>query len=164
MAGTASLHGKTLVASLVILLFAGALIRQAADRAEGDAADLIVEHTASFGLGVSVSTAGDTRFAEITNGGTETIHVSLPEHWERREVRNVPLFDILSSVTSSGSVRWSLPVRAAVSYRTDIPWSHIVVRNPSKIPFKIDLAIVNLETQETERDVILVKDKPVIIP
>jgi hypothetical protein len=163
MAGITSLHGKTFLASLILVLCGGALVWQAQNRTTGSAIDLTVEHDAPFGLTLSLSTQGETRFVEIGNESADTVHVSLPEAWERREVRNVPLLSIASSEPSHGSIRWTLPAGAFVSYRSETPWSQLVVRNPSKIPFKINLAIINLETLETERDIILVKDKPVVI-
>jgi hypothetical protein len=164
MAGIASLHGKTLIASFVLVMFGGSLLWQWQSNADPAATyDVTVEHRSTFGLSISLGKSALSRFVEIGNQGDSPISVTLPETWQRMEVRNVPLQSVSAGEPSLGYVRWTLPAGANVSYRSADDWSMLVIHNPSKIPFKILLATVNVDTKETDRDIILVKDRPVTL-
>jgi hypothetical protein len=159
MPGPASLHGKTFLASLVLVLFAGSMIVRLQEDAGGESSQtLTVEHGASFGLGIAIGENETLKLLEIANQGEETIHITVPEDWRRTEVRNVPLASVAPSAPGLGYVRWTLPASASVSFRSPKTWGDLTVQNASKIPFKILLTKVELETGRTEKDVILVKD------
>lgn len=166
MSSIASLHGKTLFASLILLLFGASVIWQTGRQQETTVlpVTVTVEHRGSFGLDLRVGKGSPLSFIEIGNDGELPIQVAIPEDWKRREVRNVPLADVKADEPALGYVRWHFPAGAHVSFRTSVPWSSLVVRNPSKIPFKIQLAEVDMQTETVERDVILIKDKPVVLP
>lgn len=167
MASVASAHGKTLFASLILVLFGASLTWQLQQGEVVDpppSADITVEHRGSFGLDLRIGKGSPVSFLEIGNNGELPVDIALPQSWLRKEVRNVPLSSITADEPALGYVRWHFPAGAHVSFRTTVPWSSIIVRNPSKLPFKIQLATVNMETEEVTKDVILIKDKPVIIP
>ncbi len=166
MSSTASLHGKTLFASLILILFGASVIWQTGKQEESSIfpVDITVEHRGSFGLDLRIGRGTPLSFLEIGNDGALPIQVAIPESWKRREVRNVPLAEVKADEPALGYVRWHLPAGAHVSFRTSVPWSSLVIRNPSKIPFKIQLSEVDMQTEKVERDVILIKDKPVVLP
>lgn len=161
-----SAHGKTFLASLVLVLFAGALIWQGSDDAEDPPGpvDLTVEHRGSFGLTLRIGRASPTSFIDIGNDGAGEIRITLPEHWVRREVRFVPFDDVTVEPPALGYARWTLPPGSLVSFRTQSTWSSLIIRNPSKLPFKITLTTVDLENETSETEVILVKDRPLVLP
>ncbi len=162
MPSIASIHGKTLLATLILVLFFGAVVWSGEEDA-GGTIDLTIEHSAPFSLTLSIGKRGEQRLLEVGNEGNQTIAVTLPESWERREVRNVPLASVVSHAPALGYAQWQLPPGALVSYRTMQPWQTIVLHNPSAIPLTIRLKKIDIATGKTDQDVILMKDKPLVI-
>jgi hypothetical protein len=164
MSGILSLHGKTLLGSMVLLAFSAALLLHVEGTHEASVVDLTVEHTTVFGLTLSLGNNETTHFIEMGNEGSSEIQVSVPEAWQRKEVRNVPLKSVVADAPGLGFVRWHLPAGAYVSYRTKEGWTSLVVHNPSAIPFKIRLTSIDLKKGTSDTNVILLKDKPVTLP
>ena len=160
------LHGKTLLASSMLVILGGAVLWHLQKTTDSplQIVDITVEHQQGFGLNLSVGTEGTTHFIELGNTAASTIQVSLPMSWQRREVRNVPLSAVASDSPGLGYVRWTLPAGAYVSFRTKQGWSALRVQNPSKIPFKIRFTSVDLPRGMSESTVILLQDVPVILP
>jgi hypothetical protein len=95
--------------------------------------------------------------ADLHHDALETIAVSLPSSWARREVAGVPLSEVLADAPTFGFTRWHIPPGALVSFDITPPPT-ILLHSPSGIPAEIRLTRVNLETQEVERGVVLVQE------
>ncbi len=126
--------------------------------------DVGVEHYLPLGLTIDVSALNDESITEITNSeGGELVYVSVPDSWERREVRKATIAEITSEESSFGFTRWKLPPGATISYRsTSVPES-MVIHNPSKISLKVTTNRVDLEQDTIEHDVTLVQEMSALL-
>ncbi|MBI3332268.1 hypothetical protein HYZ99_04940 [Candidatus Peregrinibacteria bacterium] len=131
--------------------------------ATGPGTDIGIEHseplTVEFRFGVKQN--APSGLIEVTHDGTETVYVSLPDTWERREVRGRSLEDTPGEESEFGFVRWHIPQGATLSFRTAEMPRDLDMHNPSGIALKIRLVKVELMTGAVERNVILVKNAPV---
>lgn len=117
-----------------------------------------IEHLSPLTLSVAASTGRGRGILEITHDGVEVVSVSVPETWEQREVRDGSLTDVPSDPPTFGFRRWNIPGSVTVSFLLPSVPDELTVHNPSGISLKIRLTRVVLDTEEVERNVILVKD------
>lgn len=124
-----------------------------------ESGQIAVEHVGPLALSLSVAMDQErTGIIDMRHDARESMHVSLPETWELREVRGASLVEATPDPPALGYVRWSLPKDATISFRVpEVPQS-LTVLNPSGDPLKITLVRVFLEDGRTERNVILVKE------
>lgn len=123
--------------------------------------DIGVEHNEPLSLIMEVGVNGDDAVVEFFSESPETILISVPSTWVRREVRNAPIHTVTSEPPSIGFTRWTLPARAGISFKvTDAPDS-VILHNPSEVQMKLILNRVDLEKEEVERDVLLIQDDTV---
>ncbi|HAI98713.1 TPA: hypothetical protein DCL30_04230 [Candidatus Peribacteria bacterium] len=127
------------------------------------ATDVIVEHTQPLTLSVSASVLKGVGILDVTNEGKETIALSIPTSWNRREVRFVALKAVTADASSLGSTRWSLPPKASVSFGLPTFPASVMLHNPSKVSLTVPLTLVNLFTGVSDRNILLVKELPVIL-
>lgn len=120
-------------------------------------AEIGLEHTKPVTLTLSFTTNGSKGVADIRHDALETVYVSLPSSWIRREVGGVPLAAVTADPPSLGFTRWSLPSGAVVSFDVTPP-STILLHNPSGIPAEVELTRVDLAKNSVERDIILVQE------
>lgn len=125
--------------------------------AKGPIAELGVEHTESLGLTMELSALHGKGIAEISHDGKETVFVSVPQDWTKREVRNVPISSVTSDPPSLGFARWHIPSGARISFTVPSAPSKIILHHPSDTPLKVDITRVNLDADTVDRDVILVQ-------
>lgn len=119
--------------------------------------DIGVEHEKPLALSFEMGVLGNIAVAEFYSQSEETILISVPSTWVRREVKNAPIHLVTSEPPSLGFTRWSLPPRAGISFRiTDTPDS-VILHNPSGVQMKLDLAYVDLQTDTVEKDVLLIQ-------
>jgi len=117
-----------------------------------------VEHVRPLTLSLTISTNGKNGIADISHDGTGTAYLSLPSSWTRREVRGTSLSTVIADPPTFGYTRWAIPAGATVSYAVPVAPSTILLHNPSGVPLQVKLTRVDLQTQNVERDVILVQD------
>jgi len=159
------LHGTLAVTALAFLLFVTASQSEYlnADISSLDTVDIAVEHKDPLSLRVQMSERAGQALIVIEQEGTENISVSVPAAWKRGEVRNASLDAISAEAPMLGFVRWQLPGSSSVTFSIlDAP-SRLLLHNPTKVPLKVSFMRVNLETDEVEQNVILVKDEAVIL-
>lgn len=125
--------------------------------------DIGVEHKTSMTLDVTITKNDRLRMIEFGNDQLEAIALSVPADWKRGEVRNVPLKDVTADAVSFGYVRWHLPSKTVVIYQTNQPFEQLNMHNPSGVPLKIRLTVVDLQKNTGEHEVYLVKDGSVMI-
>ena len=126
-----------------------------------DTVDIGVEHNQPLSLSLEFGVLDDMAVAEFFSESAETILISVPSTWVRREVKNAPIHTVTSELPSLGFTRWTLPARAGISFKiADAPGS-LVLHNPSGVQMKLDLVQVDLKSEKVERDVLLIQDDTV---
>jgi len=124
-------------------------------------AEMGVEHTQPLSITLEMSARQGKALLFVTHEGEEeTVYVSLPESWTRREVHSVPLHSVVSE-SAFGFRRWRFPAGASVSFSVPAVPTTFFLHNPSTIPLKVTTVRVDLETESVERDVVLVQESPV---
>lgn len=163
-----TLHAAAAVAAVVavVVLSQGALREGAssltAELIPGERAEIGLEHTKPVTLSLSFTTNGPKGIADIRHDALETVHVSLPSSWTKREVGGVPLAAVTADPPVFGFTRWSVPAGAVVSFDVTPP-STILLHNPSGIPAEVRLTRVNLTKNSVERNIILVQEGSVLL-
>ena len=123
----------------------------------GERIEIGLEHTKPVTLSLSFTTNGSKGIADIRHDALETVHVSLPSSWAKREVGGVPLAAVTADPPALDFTRWSVPTGAVVSFDVTPPET-ILLHNPSGIPAEVKLTRVDLTKNSVERDIILVQD------
>ncbi|UPA23023.1 hypothetical protein K8942_02310 [Candidatus Peribacteria bacterium] len=126
--------------------------------------DIGVEHTQPMTLEMTVTKNDLLRMIDMKNDTLESIAISVPAGWKRGEVRNVPLKAVVADEPSFGYVRWTLPPHADVSFTSRQPFTQLNMHNPSGVPLKIRLTLVDLLKNTGEHQVYLVQEGSVKIP
>jgi hypothetical protein len=117
--------------------------------------DIGVEHGASARLMLTMSMGTEPGFLEVSQEGEEALRFSVPQEWQRREVRNASIKDVTADSPAFGFVRWKLPPGAVLSLTVPRMPAGLVVHNPSRTPLSIRLKRVNVETGDVQTDVFL---------
>ena len=161
-----SLLTKTLIgASIPFLLVVLYVISEEQPRpAVIPALDIGIEHTKQLKLSMTVTKNDLMRMVDVSNDKVEPIALSVPEHWVRGEVRNVPLSKVTSEAPSFGYVRWHLPPNASVSFRSDKSFNQLNLHNPSGVLVNIRFTAVDLVQNTGEHNVYRLKDGSVKVP
>lgn len=123
--------------------------------------DIGIEHQRPLSLGLEVGVNGNIAVAEFYSQSDETILISVPSTWIRREVKNASIDQVVAEPPSLGFTRWSLPPRAGISFRINDTPDSVILHNPSGVQMKLDLAYVDLETDTVEKDVLLIQEDTV---
>ena len=123
----------------------------------GEVVDIGIEHDKPLSLSLEVGILDEKASVEFFSESAETILISVPSTWVRREVKNAPIHTVTSEAPSLGFTRWKLPPRAGISFRVPHAPDSIVLHNPSEVQMKLDLVKVNLRTEEVERDILLIQ-------
>ncbi|MFH1444422.1 MAG: hypothetical protein ABIG34_03460 [Candidatus Peregrinibacteria bacterium] len=163
-----SLHVAAAVAAViaVVVLSQGALRDGApsfmAQLLPSQRIEIGLEHARPVTLVLSLTTNGTKGVADIRHDSLETIALSLPQSWTKREVGGVPLAAVTADPPTFGFTRWSIPPGAIVSFDVTPP-STILLHNPSGVPAEIRLTRVDLEQNAVERDILLVQEGSILL-
>ena len=120
--------------------------------------DIGIEHSEPLSIGMEVGVRSGSAVVEFFSESPETILISVPSTWVRREVRNASISDVTAEPPSLGYTRWTLPPRAGISFRAPEAPDTVVLHNPTEVQMKLSLVRVDLETEEVERDVLLIQE------
>ncbi len=123
----------------------------------GNVVDIGIEHDKPLSLSMEIGVLDDMASVEFFSESGETILISVPSTWVRREVKNAPIHTVTSEAPSLGFTRWKLPPRAGISFRVPNAPDSVVLHNPTGVQMKLDLVQVNVETEEVERDILLIQ-------
>ena len=123
--------------------------------------DIGVEHELPLSLGMQVGVSGKSGYIEFFSETAETILISVPSTWVRREVKNAPIDTVVSEVPSLGFTRWTIPPRAGVSFAVPIAPDSAILHNPTRVPMKLDITFVDLVTDTVDKDTVLIQDDTV---
>ncbi len=157
-------HGRASLAAFVLILalaFGTFLAQDRSARGMGGAAEMGIEHQSPMALQIEMSARDSWSIVEIAQESAETVGLSVPTAWERREVRGAALEAVVAEESALGFRRWRLPPGVTVSFRAPSLIETLRLHNPSGVPVKVELTRVDLAENTAERDVILVKDAPI---
>lgn len=162
ISGDLRTHVALASAALLLLLFSAdwAATKALMPAEFGQPADIAVEHSLPAKVRLEISTLEGEALVNIRHDAQETVYINVPESWKRQSVRNASLDSVQSEEPIFGIVRWSIPENAEVLFATHEAPQTITMHNPSKVPLSVRLIKVNLDTDETEQNVILIKDEP----
>lgn len=118
--------------------------------------DIGIEHEKPLSLQFDIGVLQSASVIEILSESDETVRISLPASWDLREVRNVPIAKVTSDEPSFGFIRWELPARAGVSFRSPTNPGRLLLHNPSGVQLKAVARRADLETGLVESDAVLV--------
>ncbi len=155
-----SLHARIAGITLVLLVLWGVTAVRAGDKAHDlGSIDIVVEHADSAAVTL-IRTPKGQGLADIRNDGEGPIAVSIPEEWERDEVRGAPLASITVGDASLGFRRWVIPSGTMVSFRIKETWNASTIRNASKEPLRLRVITLDLEEETSDSDTFLITDTP----
>lgn len=152
--------GIALIA-LIILSMSAVSPPSFASLLDKNTADIGIEHTDPLSLSMQVGVSAYGGYIEFFTETSETILISVPSTWVRREVKNAQLHEVTSEVPSLGFTRWTLPPRAGISFTMPEPPDSAVLHNPSGAPLKLDLSFVDLTNDTVDKEVVLVQNNTV---
>ena len=152
-----------IVGVAVVSVLAGGGTRARLQNGNGVTAEIAVEHARPIELSFAVSTKGGAGIVELAVTGEDETFVSVPEHWIRREVRGVPLAHVTAEPAALGFVRWKFPESAVVGFRMEDAPGSLLLFNPSRVPVKVSVSFIDLDTGDSARDVVLVQDEKVTV-
>ena len=126
-------------------------------------AEMGVEHALPLSLSMEISSLQGVGLLDITHEGEETIFISLPMSWSRKEVRGVSLSSVREETSSFGFTRWRFPEGASVTFGLPKYPDSLLLHNPSEVSLKINVTQVNLNEGTVTHDIILVQESPVAL-
>lgn len=127
-------------------------------------ADIAVEHTQPLTIRLRVTQNKMLRLIELGHDAPRTIFVSLPEEWQRGEVRGVPLTQVTSEPPSLGFRRWQIPAGGLIVFHSQSDFINVRIHNPSGVPLKIRYTSTDVEKRTSDHEVYLMKEGELVIP
>ena len=127
------------------------------------AAQIAVEHGKPLALTVVLSRIAGGAIVEIGQDGTETIFLSVPDVWIRREVRGTALSDTTADAPGLGFLRYRLPAGAVISFRAGAAPDTVALLNPSAVPIKVRTTLVDTAAGTAEEDVRLAQAEEIVL-
>lgn len=160
-----SVHGRIVLASLLPFVLFGLYVGlRSGMTTKPGTVDIAVQAPEATAVTFTVASKGSVRLIDVTHSSTKPIALSAPASWTRGEVRDAPITDVTHEEASLGYVRWRLPPRATVSFRTNEPFIALRVHNPNAIPLTARLTAVDLVTSVTYTDATLLQDASGVLP
>lgn len=123
--------------------------------------DIGVEHSKPLSLSLEVAVLHDNAVAEFYSESEETILISVPSTWVRREVKHAQLSEVTSEAPALGFTRWTLPPRAGISFRVPQTPDSLILHNPTGVQMMLSLTQIDLPTETVNEDVVLVQGNTV---
>lgn len=158
-AGQHFLLGMCAIVVFAVLAVRTLAIKKAEQPIVTPMVSIAVEHASPTTLRILVSRGSGRNIAEFTVAAGSGIYLSVPETWERREVRNGPLTSVVITKENSGYIRWSIPRGITVSY-----WlpedRRILLHHPSPTPLLVEKTHVDLQTNKNTSQTVIVNKKP----
>lgn len=158
-----TLHSTASTAALlvVVVVALGFSITKTRGISTSDStAHIGIEHTEPLTLAITQKEQAGRAIMDIENAGNETVFVSVPDQWAMREIHGAPLKDISKEEPSFGFIRWQFPPHATLSFIAPLAPESLVLHNPSHIPVKVDVTILDAQENSGRRFVVLVQSSP----
>ncbi len=143
--------------AIVILTIASVSSPSLASRLQRSVVDIGIEHQKPLTLSMEVGVQHTGANVEFFSESDETILISVPSNWVRREVKNAPIDTVSAEPPSLGFTRWTLPPRAGISFRLSEAPESLILHNPTEVQMMLNLARVDLPTNTVNKDVILIQ-------
>ena len=160
-------HSILFIATVIAIAAIGTTAKQhlkaSVSSKDAGIADIAIEHNAPLGFEISMSVRSKQALIELSHDGDEVVMISLPSKWERKEVRNARLDQVKADPKMLGFVRWHFPPKSRITFTTLKAPDNILLHNPTKQPMKVKYTYIDLEDESVERNVILMKDKSVLL-
>ncbi len=119
--------------------------------------DIGVEHETPLSLRMEVGISNGSGVVEFFTETDETILISVPSTWVRREVWNAPIDTVTAEIPSLGFTRWTMPPRAGISFNVlDAPDS-VILHNPTGVQMRLEITYVDVNKEEVENEVVLIQ-------
>lgn len=161
-AAVVPLAALLLAAVLLMSERAGTLLGASGTPPAAGRSEITVEHTQSLTLHVTVAAGKREGIVEVSADGPDTVTMSTPASWERREVRGAAIEESSAAPPAFGVARWALPAAVTLSFRVrDADAEGLSVRNASDTPLLVVAKRVNVVTREVQERSVLVKDEVV---
>ena len=120
--------------------------------------DIGVEHERPLSLIMEVGISGESGLIEFFTETDESVLISVPSTWIRREVWNAPIETVTAEPPSLGLSRWTLPPRAGISFTTSQVPDSLILHNPTGVQMKLNLTYVDLASNSVDREVVLIQE------
>ncbi len=124
-------------------------------------ADIGIEHALPLSLRMEVGVKANAGYVEFLAETDETIFLSVPSTWVRREVWNVPIYEVTSEAPSLGFTRWHLPPHAGISFHMPDAPASVILHNPSDVQMKLDLTYVDVNSETVKKETVLIQERTV---
>ncbi len=126
--------------------------------------DIAVEHDSPLGLTLKLSRLrGQGLLIVSSETGSGSFLLSVPENWERTEVRSAPLKEVFVESSAVGFARWQIPRGAEVTFRLPQAPESILAHHPSVSPLRITAVLVDLPEETVEENVVLIQDTATLL-
>ncbi len=112
------------------------------------AVDIGLEHDAPTAVDMLVARKGMLGHIEVNNTSTFPLEVSLPEGWERTEVRGGSIWLVVQSDPEFGFVKWTIPAKMGMTLKTTQVPDEITFHSPSGQTASIRVTSVDIQTEE----------------
>lgn len=122
---------------------------------------IAVEHQRAAGITVT-RTKEQNGPVDIRNDAQERVLVSVPESWNRDEVRNADVASVTGEEPSLGFRRWSIPSHATVTFLGAGMWNKLSVKNISDQPLRLGVVTIDITHGTSTRESTLVDDEALL--
>ncbi len=119
---------------------------------------VFLEHEDRTALILRISRRGSGGVLELQNNGTTEVYFSVPDAWERTEVRGVPLQEVAADTPAANYTRWSIPASAQVQWIASV-LPPLMLQHTADIPIALTVTRINLDTNAAENDTVLLTDE-----
>ncbi len=151
------------VSAMMVLALLGMIDRNVFSAALGNAEkaapevsiDIGLEHDGPVDLGMLVARKGTAGLIEVNNTSNAPLKISLPEGWERTEVRGGSIWLITEEDPEFGYIRWMLPPKMGMTLRTTSVPDVITYHSPSGQTASIRVTSVDVETSAKNQRTLL---------
>ncbi len=157
------LHGKSLLFGLILLCALGAVLSRKPLPPQKTVLDLAVQHTGALILDIDMTTKTGSSLISLTAKAKEPILISVPDTWQKTQVRNTTLAEVAEKERSLGFVQWHIPANATVTFKALNPPDQFHILNPNQQPMQVQYKRVNLSTGEVIDTSVLLSTHPVTL-
>lgn len=156
----ASTHARVAIAALLpLLIWGGYNASHGRLSIQSKPVEIGVEHSAPASMTITRSAGKATSLTDVRNDSTNPLSVSLPDDWERGEVKGAPLSALIGDGPNFGFRRWTLPAGMSVSFSAPYAWNELTLHNADESALHIKIITIDVERGTSETESYLVKDQ-----
>lgn len=156
----ASTHARVAIAALLpLLIWGGYNASHGRLIASSKPVEIGVEHAAPASMTITRSAGKATSLTDVRNDSSIPLSVSLPDDWERGEVKGGSLSDLIGDGPNFGFRRWTLPSGMSVSFSASYAWNELTLHNADETALHVKIVTIDLEKNTRETESYLVMDE-----